>query len=96
MVADVWMGRMWQLMAVALGCTRGSSVLFGISLALGGLVPLVCRRTLSLWSFCPSSLQGGILGTWLCCSTSSASLGASQSLPSSWQGGWEILWLAEL
>lgn len=29
MVADVWMGRMWQLKAVALDCNCGSSVLLG-------------------------------------------------------------------
>lgn len=74
MVAAVWMGRMWQLTAVSLGCTCGSSVLFGrIALALGGLClrqdgadvtdeGLLWRRILSLWCFCPSPLQCGVLG----------------------------------
>lgn len=94
-VADVCMGRMWQLMAVSLGCACGSFVLFGVALALGSLCfrqdvaeqGNCCGGELSAVGL-PQPLAVWDFGVWLCCSTSSASLGAPQTLPSSWRIPW--------
>lgn len=57
---QVWLGRLWQLMAVSLGCTWGSSVLLGLTLASGSLC--LGQGTLSCGVSAPGPRSVGFWG----------------------------------